>query len=81
MRKFLLLALFVMTGLVRAEGNYDPFNSKNAEERAHAEQMRIAIEKGDWVLAEKFATTDALRRLYAQAKREYAPAPAAPAKK
>ena len=40
--------------------------------------MREAAEKNDWRLAATFATTDALRRLYAQAKAEAGPPAAGP---
>ena len=70
MRKHLLMLAIACASLAHAEGNYDPFNSKDSQERENAAQMRDAAEKGDWVLAEKFATTHALRRLYAQAKAE-----------
>jgi hypothetical protein len=80
MRRLILIASLFATILAHAEGNYDPFNSKDPQERANAAQMRDAIVKGDWQGAEKFATTDALRRLYKEAKLEYgAPQKAAPA--
>lgn len=81
MRSILLSVLLVCAFAgAHAEGNYDPFSSKNPQERAHAARMRDAIEKGDWAQAQTFATTPSLQRLYAQAKREYRPvAPVSPA--
>ena len=51
-----LICPFILLGAMtcsQAEGNYDPFNSKNPEERAQAARMREAIEKDDWKGAEK----------------------------
>ena len=74
MRKYILMLTIICASFAHAEGNYDPFSSKDPQERQNAAQMRDAAEKGDWRLAETFATTDALRRLYAQAKAEAGPA-------
>jgi hypothetical protein len=80
MHRLILIASLVAAMSAHAEGNYDPFSSKDPKERANAAQMRDAIVKGDWKGAEKFATTDALRRLYKEAKIEYsAPEKIAPA--
>ncbi|GAC1411875.1 MAG: hypothetical protein NVSMB6_13530 [Burkholderiaceae bacterium] len=79
MRAVLLSLLLLGTvPAAHAEGNYDPFSSKNPVERANAAHMRDAIEKGDWALARTSATTPALEHLYDQARREYVPAPMNP---
>ena len=62
-----------------AEGNYDPLSATDPQERAAAEQMRDAIEQGDWSGAQRLATTPALRRWYAQAKAELGGPALAPA--
>ncbi|MDY7577288.1 hypothetical protein RGU70_02955 [Herbaspirillum sp. RTI4] len=76
LRRWMIALLLVVSSASYAEGQYDPFSSKDPVERANAAAMRDAIVAGHWDQAKTFATTDALKNLYRQAQKEYPQPPA-----